>query len=102
MPPTRAMLKKYVAAIMHHEPSDRWISRFLHRHHESITIKTATSIDRDRFKANNTKKYRSYFRLLHEKLEKFNILPHNIYNMDEKGFLFGKSSRSKRIFSKRD
>jgi transposase len=100
LPPTRAMIRKYVAAIAQWEPSQSWVSRFLRRHSLSITNKTATSIDRDRHKADCIESYRSYFHLLHDKLEKYDVAPHNIYNMDEKGFLLGKTSRSKRIFSK--
>ncbi|EUC27044.1 hypothetical protein COCCADRAFT_112719, partial [Bipolaris zeicola 26-R-13] len=94
------MIKKYVASLAPWEPSDSWVTRFLRRHREAITNKTTTGIDRDRCKADNMEDYRNYFRLLHEKLDQYDVRPHNIYNMDEKGFLLGVTSRSKRVFSK--
>jgi hypothetical protein len=41
-----------------------------------------------------------YFDLIHGKTEKYEILPENTYNMDEKGFMIGVTGRSKRIFSR--
>jgi hypothetical protein len=46
-------------------------------------------------------KYGLYFELLRDKLGLYNIEPCNIYNMDEKGFLLGILTRSKRLFSRR-
>jgi hypothetical protein len=31
----------------------------------------------------------------------YEIQPHNTYNMDEKGFMIGVTTRSKRVFSQR-
>ena len=42
-----------------------------------------------------------YFKLLHEKIEEYNIQPINIFNMDEKGFQLGWVGSTKRIFSRR-
>jgi hypothetical protein len=41
-----------------------------------------------------------YFDLLHQKMRQYEIEPENTYNMDEKGFLIGTTSRSKRVFSR--
>jgi hypothetical protein len=46
-------------------------------------------------------KYGLYFELLRDKLGLYDIEPCNIYNMDEKGFLLGILTRSKRVFSRR-
>lgn len=100
LPPSRAMIKKYVAALAPWEPSDSWVTRFLRRHRDAITNKTSTGIDRDRCIADNREGYRNYFCLLYKKLDKYDIKPYNIYNMDEKGFLLGVCSRSKRVFSR--
>jgi hypothetical protein len=42
-----------------------------------------------------------YFKLLHEKIEEYNVQPIHIFNMDEKGFQLGRVGRTKRIFDKR-
>jgi hypothetical protein len=46
------------------------------------------------------KKYTLYFDLLHSKMTEYNILPHNTYNMDKKGFMIGELSKSKHVFLK--
>jgi hypothetical protein len=100
LPPTRAIIKKYVAHIAEWEPSDSWVTQFLQRNKDTLTIKTAHGINRDRHKADNIDQYYNYFRLIHDKIEKYNVEPQNIYNIDEKGFLLRVTSRSKRVFSK--
>jgi hypothetical protein len=50
--------------------------------------------------ADSYEKYTLYFDLLHSKMTEYNILPHNTYNMDEKGFMIGVLSKSKRVFLK--
>ena len=100
LPPSRSIVKNYVAVIAEWEPSDSWVTRFLKRHNDIICIRKATGIDRDRHLADNPASYQSYFDLLYAKLDQYGIAPHNIYNMDEKGFLLGRILPSKRIFSK--
>jgi hypothetical protein len=100
LPPNRDMIKNFVRTIARWEPSDSWVTRFLHRNHDDLTIKWTTGLDRERHQADSEDKYRSYFNLLHSKIEQYDVKPHNIYNMDEKGFLLGVTSRSKRVFSK--
>jgi hypothetical protein len=46
------------------------------------------------------KKYTLYLDLLHSKMTEYNILPHNTYNMDKKGFMIGELSKSKHVFLK--
>ncbi|KAH7552133.1 hypothetical protein BM1_08995 [Bipolaris maydis] len=100
LPPSRAIIKNYVAVIAEWEPSNSWVTRFLKRHNDVICIRKATGIDRDRHRADNPANYQSYFDLIYDKLDQYSIAPHNIYNMDEKGFLLGRIMPSKRIFSK--
>ena len=57
-------------------------------------------MDRNRHRANSYNKYRAYFDILLPKIKKYNLTPDRIYNMDEKGFLIGILSKSKRVFSK--
>ncbi|KAF1968423.1 hypothetical protein BU23DRAFT_480320, partial [Bimuria novae-zelandiae CBS 107.79] len=56
-------------------------------------------IDSNCYKANSKTKYKAYFDLLHPKMEEYNILPCNTYNIDKKGFLISVIGRSKRVFS---
>jgi hypothetical protein len=57
-------------------------------------------MDRVRHKANSEVKYKYHFTLLHSKMEEYNVLAENTYNMDEKGFMIRVTGRSKRVFSK--
>jgi hypothetical protein len=57
-------------------------------------------MDRNRVKANSEHSYRHYFELLHSKIQQYEVEPQHIYNMDEKGFLIGITSRQKRVFSR--
>lgn len=52
------------------------------------------------YKTDSGEKYRLYFKLLYHKIAKYNIEPEHIYNMDNKGFAIGVTSRLERIFSK--
>jgi hypothetical protein len=56
---------------------------------------------KERTKADSGAKYCLYFKLLHEKIEEYNVQPIHIFNMDEKGFQLGRVGRTKRIFDKR-
>ena len=58
-------------------------------------------MDNNRHKADSETKYSLYFDLLRHKITEYNIEARHIYNMDEKGFLIGIISRSKRVFSRR-
>ena len=57
-------------------------------------------MDTDRHDADNSERYRAYFELLHTRMTEFAVLPENIYNMDEKGFMIGVLGKTKRVFDK--
>jgi hypothetical protein len=57
-------------------------------------------MDRDRHAADQGGKYELYFKLLHSKIQEYNVDARHIYNMDEKGLLIGILAKSKRVFSK--
>jgi hypothetical protein len=100
LPPTREMIRNFGSAVAKWEVSDAWVSRFLHRHHDELTTKWSAGIDRVRHQADSHTKYELYFELLHGKMREYDVEPRNTYNMDEKGFFVGITTRSKRVFSK--
>ncbi|KAF2427816.1 hypothetical protein EJ08DRAFT_719999, partial [Tothia fuscella] len=57
-------------------------------------------IDYSRIKADNPYKYKLYFEKVAKKIREYKILPHNTYNIDEKGFLIRILQKTKRIFTK--
>jgi hypothetical protein len=101
LPPTRTMIQNFASSVVDKPVSSAWVSRFLHRNHHLVTPKWTTGIDRQRHKADSEVKYRQYFDLLHYKMQEYDIEPENTYNIDEKGFLIGITSRTKQVFSKR-
>jgi hypothetical protein len=53
-----------------------------------------------RHHANSNEKYRTYFKLPHSKIAKYNVLPKNTYNIDKKGFAVRVTRKTKRIYNK--
>jgi hypothetical protein len=56
--------------------------------------------DIKRKKADCHQSYSRYFTILKQKMEEYSIQPYNMYNIDEKGFLIGISTKLRRIFSR--
>ena len=100
LPPTREMIQNYASSIADEPVSRAWVTRFLHRNGKDLIYKWTKGMDSNRHKADSRTKYEAYFDLLHPKMEEYNILPCNTYNMDEKGFLTGVTGRSERVFSR--
>jgi hypothetical protein len=82
------------------EPGDAWVTRFLEQNKDHLTSKWSNNMDRNRHYADAEATYREYFELLHTKIQKFDVDAQDIYNMDEKGFAVGLTSKTKRVFSK--
>ncbi|CAE7003005.1 HTH Tnp Tc5 domain containing protein [Pyrenophora teres f. teres] len=53
LPPTREIVQHFAEAIVKCSVSERWVSRFLHRHAYELTIKWSAGIDRNRHQANS-------------------------------------------------
>jgi hypothetical protein len=100
LPPTREMIQNFAAAVAKWEVSESWVSRFLHRHADELTIKWSAGINRNWHKADSKERYKLYFNMLHSKMQEYNIDKRNTYNMAEKGFFIGITNRSKRVFTK--
>jgi len=73
-----------------------WVSNFLGRHPD-LASKFGTQLDRQRAYASNLASLRDYFRKLARLIRKHNLRPEDIFNMDEKGFIIGRSARAKVI-----
>jgi hypothetical protein len=68
-------------------------------HSDKIISCYSISLDLDRKKADSAWKYILYFELRSWKIEKYNLIPEQVYNIDEKGFMIGINTKEKRIFS---
>jgi hypothetical protein len=94
------MIQNIAETVAKQEVSESWVTRFLHRHADELTIKWSTGIDRNRHQADSEERYKLYFDLLHSKMREYNVGARNTYNMDEKGFFVAITTRSKRVFTK--
>jgi hypothetical protein len=100
LPPTREMIQSFASTIVKGEVGNEWVTRFIHRHEDDLVSKWTSGMDRNRHEADSGWKYECYFNLLHSTIDKYDILPENTYNMDEKGFMMGSIGKSKRVFSR--
>jgi transposase len=100
LPPTREMVQNFAETIVKCSVSERWVSRFLHRHAHEPTIKWSAGIDRNRHNADSEERYKLWFDMLHSKIQEYSVEADDTYNMDEKGFFVGITNRSKRVFTK--
>jgi hypothetical protein len=101
LPPTQAMIRRFGSDIAKRRLGKNCVDRYIKRHKVDLISRWATGINRLRHQANSQSKYSLYFTLLHSKISQYDIEPRHTYNMDEKGFMLGVVTRSKRVFSKR-
>ena len=73
-----------------------WLRKFLNRHPEYST-RFASGLKHLHVLSSKPEPIKDYFRKLQTLLRKYKFLPHNIYNMDEKGILLGLSNKAKVI-----
>ncbi|KAF2825387.1 hypothetical protein CC86DRAFT_271795, partial [Ophiobolus disseminans] len=95
------MVQNFASTIAKTGVSESWVTRFINRNDNAIISKWTSGMDALRHQANSGLKYKLYYDLLHPKMSQYEIIPENTYNMDEKGFMIGVTTRSKRVFSKR-
>lgn len=101
LPPTRAMIRRFASEIAKKELGKNWVDRYIQRYEVKLILCWATGRDRSRHQADSGAKYTLYFELLRNKISQYNVEPRHTYNIDEKGFLLGVVTRSKRVFSRR-
>jgi hypothetical protein len=101
LPPTLPMLSNFAKELSGKEPGKNWAGRWIKAHSDKLVLRFSTGLDVQRKRADSAYKYSLYFELLARKIEQYEISPEQIYNMDEKGFMIGITTRSKRIFSRR-
>ncbi|KAJ6436142.1 Arginine--tRNA ligase, cytoplasmic-like protein [Purpureocillium lavendulum] len=81
------------------EVGKNWPYSFVRRNRDKLGCTWFDGLDMARRKADSASRYKDYFELIRAKIEKYDILPCNTYNVDEKGFLLGVINRTKRVFS---
>jgi hypothetical protein len=71
-----------------------WHTRFLARYPD-LSLKFSRNLDEERARCNNHETLSNWFKLVQETCEKYGIVPEDIYNMDETGFMMGIAATAK-------
>ena len=100
LPPNHHNVRTFAYNICGKWPGKNWASRFVRDHQDIITSQYLISFDISRKKADNWWLINHFFGILQEKWNKYDYAPHNVYNIDEKGFLIGVLQKMRRIFTK--
>lgn len=100
LPPPPSLVANFVTEIGGKRPGNNWVARFVKRHSQILDSRYLDTLESARGKADSVKSYTEYFSNLERKIAEYDVQPHNMYNMDEKGFLMGHLTKSKRVFTK--
>ena len=99
-PPCLDLFKATAARLVSEEEgpplSSTWLRGFLN-HHPELSSKFASGLNHQHTLSSKLGPIKDYFQKLQILYRKHNFLPHNIYNMYEKGFLLGMSNLAKVI-----
>ena len=101
IPPAREMIRNFASAVAQEPVSESWVTRFINRHAIHLISQYSTGMDADRHNADSFVKYKLYFNSLQAKIAEYEVEVENTYNIDEKGFMIGTTTRTKHVFSRR-
>lgn len=100
LPPTPRIVANIAQEICGKAPSKNWATRFVARHEDQLDARYLNTLDLARHKADSRASYEHYFDTLSARIKEYDILPKNMYNMDEKGFLIGRLQKTQRVFTR--
>jgi hypothetical protein len=92
VPMTYASVAQCAGEISGQHVGESWPKRFCRRHPD-LKMKKTTGLEKARAKALNHSAVNEFFDILTDVIEKYNISPKDIYNMDEKGIQLGIGAR---------
>lgn len=101
-PITYSLLRQMAQSILKkrksdHEVGQKWSERFLARN-PTLNTRYGYYQEKSRQKAGaDEATQRAFYRLLSNTVRKYNILPQNIWNCDEKGIIMGRMSGKKKV-----
>lgn len=73
LPPTRTMIQRFTGQVAGKQVPKSWITRFIRRHLNHLISRSSKGMTKQRQKADSGAKYSLYFKLLHEKIEEYNV-----------------------------
>jgi hypothetical protein len=92
VPMTYASVGQCAEAISGRHIGEAWPRRFCKRHPD-LKMKKMTGLEKAHAKALNQFAVNEFFDMLMEVMKEYDILPENLYNMDEKGIQLGIGAR---------
>jgi hypothetical protein len=101
IPPTREMIQNFASSVAQEPVSESWVTRFINKYNIHLISQYSTGMDANRHNADSYVKYELYFNLLQRKFAEYKLDAEHTYNMDEKGFMIGITTRAKHVFSRR-
>ncbi len=94
IPWTKDTLREKAQLICKKQVSDNWIYRFIKRNPD-LKLRWTQGLESPRAGALNEAIVAEFYRILAETVEKYQVKPENIYNMDEKGVQLGIGMRAR-------
>lgn len=73
----------------------------VYSHKDILDSKYLNSLNLEMHQADSLASFEQYFAFSGKKIDQYQILPGNTYNMDEKGFLLGRNTKAKTFFPNR-
>lgn len=92
---------EYASDIAGRPVGETWPRRFRQRHPD-LRVRWTVALEECRARALNQNVVHNFFEMYSELMEKYEIQPQNLYNMDEKGIQLGVGKRSHAVLVDRD
>lgn len=67
------MVRNFASELAHESVGETWVTDFLDRNSNTLLLKWTSAVDKVRYAADNSKKYKAYFTLLHTKITQYNV-----------------------------
>ncbi len=94
------MIAQFASASASEPVSESWVTRFINWHSIDLILKYSTGMDSDCHNADSYEKYKLYFDMLQLKIAEYRVDAEHTFNMDEKGFMIGITTRTKHVFDR--
>ena len=94
LPSTSVIVVEIASRLAGGAPGGKWCSRFVQRHKGELDSRYLESLDLERHRADSMVSYEQYVSTVSQKMDEYQILPENTYNMDERGFLIGRITKA--------
>ncbi|TKA70473.1 hypothetical protein B0A55_10853 [Friedmanniomyces simplex] len=96
----RPWLSTFVEDVVGKRSGKGWCQRFSKKWSHLLLSRYLLPLDSEHRKVDSRSEYEYWFTLLEKKIAQYAVLPENIYNMDDKGFLIEYLTKAKRIVSR--